>query len=97
MRAIGAGSARLMCMFVMEGVLQGLLSWALSVPVSLALAQPLANALGETMFETNLDFAYHHKAVIVWLVIVLVISALASVLPARNATVISVRESLAYE
>jgi len=97
MRAIGAGSAKLMSMFVMEGVLQGLLSWALAVPVSLALAQPMANALGQTMFETNLDFAYHHKAVIIWLVIVLVISALASVLPARNATVISVRESLAYE
>jgi putative ABC transport system permease protein len=97
MRAVGAGSARLMSMFVMEGVLQGLLSWALAVPLSLVLAQPMANALGQTMFETNLDLAYNHEAVVIWLVIVLMISTLASILPARNATVISVRESLAYE
>jgi ABC-type lipoprotein release transport system permease subunit len=33
---------------------------------------------------------------VVWLVIILLISMLASVLPARNATKISVRDSLAY-
>jgi len=97
MRAIGAASARLMSMFVMEGVLQGLLSWALAVPISFALAQPMANALGQTMFEANLDFAYNFGAVLIWLVMVLMISTVASILPARNATVISVRESLAYE
>jgi putative ABC transport system permease protein len=97
MRAIGARSGRLMSMFVMEGVLQGLFSWALAVPISFALAQPMANALGQAMFETNLDFAYDYEAVIIWLVVILMISTLASILPARNATVISVRESLAYE
>jgi putative ABC transport system permease protein len=97
MRAIGAGSGTMMGMFVMEGVLQGLLSWALAVPVSFILGKPLANALGQTMFEANLDFAYNFEAVVIWLVIILVISTLASILPARNATVISVRESLAYE
>ncbi len=97
MRAIGARSGTMMGMFVMEGVLQGLLSWAIAVPISFALGQPLANALGQTMFEANLDYAYNFEAVIVWLVIILMISTLASILPARNATVISVRESLAYE
>jgi ABC-type lipoprotein release transport system permease subunit len=32
----------------------------------------------------------------VWLAIVFVISTLASILPARNATLISVRDSLSY-
>jgi putative ABC transport system permease protein len=97
MRAIGAGSGTMMGMFVMEGVLQGLLSWAMAVPVSFILGKRLANALGQTMFEANLDFAYNFEAVLIWLVIILMISTLASILPARNATVISVRESLAYE
>jgi putative ABC transport system permease protein len=97
MRAIGAGSGRLISMLVIEGALQGVLSWALAVPISLTLAQPMANALGQTMFEANLDFAYNHEALIIWLVIILMISALASILPARNATAISVQESLAYE
>jgi putative ABC transport system permease protein len=97
MRAIGAVSGRLMGMFVMEGVLQGLLSWALAVPISLVVSQPMANILGQTMFGANLDFAYSFGAVFAWLAIVLMVSVLASIVPARSATVISVRESLAYE
>lgn len=97
MRAIGAQSGTMMGMFVMEGVLQGLSSWAIAMPISFILGKPLANALGQTMFEANLDYAYNFGAVIVWLVMILVISILASILPARNATHISVRESLAYE
>jgi len=34
--------------------------------------------------------------VLIWLVVIAVISTLASILPARNATRISVRDSLAY-
>ena len=81
----------------MSTSLQGLLSWALAVPLSLIISQPMANALGQTMFEANLDFAYDFGAIFVWLAMVLIISIVASILPARNATVISVRESLAYE
>ncbi|MDH4138234.1 MAG: ABC transporter permease, partial [Anaerolineae bacterium] len=97
MRAIGAQSGTMMGMFVMEGVLQGLFSWAIALPISFILGKPLANALGQTMFEVNLDYQYNFEAVIVWLVIILMISTLASILPARGATRISVRESLAYE
>ncbi|MBE7550797.1 MAG: ABC transporter permease [Anaerolineales bacterium] len=96
MRAIGARSRTIMGMFMMEGVLQGLFSWLIAVPLSFALAQPLANALGQAMFDANLDYQYNYTAVLVWLVIVLVISTLASILPARSATQISVRDSLAY-
>jgi putative ABC transport system permease protein len=97
MRAIGAVSRTMMGMFVMEGVLQGLLSWATAVPISFMLGKPMANALGQAIFSANLDYQYNLEAVIIWLLIILVVSTLASVLPARNATVISVRESLAYE
>ena len=97
MRAIGARSGTMMGMFVMEGVLQGLLSWAIAVPISFVLGKPMANALGQAVFDVNLDYAYNFEAVIVWLVTILIISTLASILPARNAIVISVRESLAYE
>jgi len=97
MRAIGAGSGTMMGMFVMEGILQGLLSWAIAAPASFLLAQPLANALGQAIFETNLDYRYSFESVGIWLITILVISTVASILPARNATLISVRESLAYE
>ena len=96
MRAIGARSMTIMGMFVMEGVLQGVFSWMVSVPLSFVLARPLANALGQAMFDANLDYKYNFGAVITWLLVILVISTLASILPARSATTISVRDSLAY-
>ena len=74
----------------------GGLPWAIAVPISFAISQPLAYALGQVMFQANLDFQYNLLAVGVWLVVIVVISTLASILPARNATAISVRDSLAY-
>jgi putative ABC transport system permease protein len=96
MRAIGARSVTVMGMFVMEGILQGLLSWAIVVPISFFLGQPMAAALGQAMFDADLDYQYNLSAVLAWLVIILIISTLASILPARNATRISVQQSLAY-
>lgn len=96
MRAIGARSPTIMGMFMMEGIFQGVLSWLVSALLSFSLFRPLANALGQAMFGANLDYRYDFGAVLTWLVIILVISTLASILPARNATRISVRESLAY-
>ena len=97
MRAIGARTGAVVGMFMMEGILQGLLSWAIAAPLSFILGKPMANALGQAIFETNLDYRYSFEAVAIWLIVTLVISTLASILPARNATLISVRESLAYE
>ena len=83
-------------MFVMEGVLQGLFSWIMAVPISFLIGQFMAKTLGQVMFSANLDYRYNYSAVLIWLGVVVVISALASILPARNATRISVRDSLAY-
>jgi ABC-type lipoprotein release transport system permease subunit len=48
------------------------------------------------MFGATLDYQYNWMAVLTWLAIVVVISLLASAMPARGATRISVRDSLAY-
>jgi putative ABC transport system permease protein len=95
MRAIGARTRTIMGMFVMEGLLQGLFSWVVAVPSSFVLGRPLTRALGEAL-EVKLDYQYSVEAVMYWFVAILMISALASVLPARAATQISVRDSLAY-
>lgn len=96
LRAIGARSWTIMGMFVMEGVLQGVLSWAIAAPISFIVGKPLSDALGQALFSATLDYQYSSSAVLVWLIIILVISTLASILPARGATRISVRDSLAY-
>ncbi|MGD8397710.1 MAG: FtsX-like permease family protein [Anaerolineae bacterium] len=96
MRAVGARSRTIMALFVMEGVLQGVISWLVALPLSFILAQPLARALGQTMIEVDLDYAFNWPFVLVWLGTVLFLAVLASILPARDATRTSVRESLAY-
>ncbi|MBN1992695.1 MAG: FtsX-like permease family protein [Anaerolineae bacterium] len=97
MRTIGARTYTIMNLFVLEGVLQGLMSWLLVVPLSFVLGKPLSNAVGQIMFSIDMDYQYNVKALFIWLAIVLIISVLASMVPARSATRISVRQSLAYQ
>lgn len=96
LRAIGGRTHTILSMFVMEGIFQGWLSWCIAVPLSLLVARPLADSIGRIMLNMPLDFQYNAQAMFLWLGIVLLISVLASILPARNATRVSVRDSLAY-
>ncbi|MEZ4595066.1 MAG: FtsX-like permease family protein, partial [Chloroflexota bacterium] len=96
MRAIGARSPTIVSLFIMEGVLQGVLSWLVAVPLAFFISQPLARLLGQTMLELDLDYAFNWTAVFIWLISIILISVLAAIWPARQATRISVRESLAY-
>jgi putative ABC transport system permease protein len=96
MRAIGARTTSIMAIFILEGALQGVLSWLVALPISLLFSQPLAAILGHVMFGASLDYQYNWPAVGIWLGIILVISTLASILPARSAARISVRDSLMY-
>ena len=96
LRAIGARSPIILGIFVMEGIFQGCLSWLVSIPISFLVSPSVASALGHVMFGATLDYQYNWIAVAVWLGIILVISTVASLLPARGAIRISVRDSLAY-
>jgi len=96
MRAVGASSADVSFIFVGEGLLLGLLSWVIAVPISLLAGRYFVEALGTVI---NFPAVYHYSptGLWIWLAIVFTLSLLASWLPARRATRISVRESLAYE
>ena len=96
LRAIGARSPTILGMFVMEGIFQGSLSWLVSIPISLIASPAAASALGHAMFGATLDYQYNWSAVVIWLGIIIVVSVLASLFPARGAIRISVRDSLAY-
>jgi putative ABC transport system permease protein len=96
LRAVGARSRTILGIFIMEGILQGLLSWVIALPVSWFASPFLARALGVAMFGATLDYAYNWQAVGLWFLFIIVISAVASIVPANSATRISVRDSLAY-
>ena len=83
--------------FIGEGIFLGVLSWVLAVPLSYPGARVLSDALGMVIANSALEFEYSFSSVDIWLVIVAVLSALASVGPTWQATRVSVREALAYE
>jgi putative ABC transport system permease protein len=97
MRAIGATSPTVVSIFVVEGVLIGVLSWLLSLPLSYPGALAFSRAIGMKLMNIELDFRYSVAGAALWLLIVAVLSMLASLWPALQATKVSVREALAYE
>ena len=97
MRAIGAPSLAIVGIFVAEGTTVGVLSWLLSLPFSYPGARLFSDLIGQVILDMPLDFVYSAGGVGLWLGIVVVLSTLASVLPALQATRMSVRETLAYE
>jgi putative ABC transport system permease protein len=97
MRAIGATSRSIAGVFVAESVSVGLLSWALTVPSSYPGARVFSSLVGAQLVDMPLDFAYPVYSLALWLIIIVVVSALAGLWPALRATRISVRQSLAYE
>jgi putative ABC transport system permease protein len=96
MRAVGASSRDVGFIFTGEGLMLGLASWAFAVPLGLTAGPMFVKTLsGVIDFPAEYYPAFH--GIWIWLGIVIVLSILASWVPARRATRISVNESLAYE
>jgi putative ABC transport system permease protein len=97
MRAIGASDGDVGRVVLAEGVVIGGLSWALGTVVAHPLGRLLSDAVGGAFLNAPLRYTYSVAGAGAWLITVLVLATLASLLPARSATRISVREALAYE
>ena len=97
MRSIGAGDRIVMLTVVVEGMVIGLISWILGAIVAFPISVLLSNILSVTIFQTPIDLVFTPTGFVIWLILVLILSALASVLPARNAARLTIHEVLAYE
>jgi len=96
MRAVGASSRDVGFVFTGEGLMLGLTSWILALPIGLSAGPAFVLSLGKVIdFPAEYYPATH--SVWIWLGVVTVLSIIASWVPARRATRISVNESLAYE
>ena len=96
MRAIGAVDAEIMKSVIIEGMVIGFMSWViggiLSFPFSTILLYFLSIA-----FSAPIPLSYTINGFVIWLIAVLILSAVASVIPARSAARLTIREVLAYE
>ncbi|UCG10750.1 MAG: ABC transporter permease [Dehalococcoidia bacterium] len=97
MRSIGATNVMISSLVVTEGIIIGIISWALAIPLSIPMSLAFNALIGQAFLEQGLDFIFVQSGPIVWLVIVVIVSVVASLLPAYRATRMSVRETLAYE
>jgi putative ABC transport system permease protein len=96
MRAIGASSWDISRLFIGEGLILGWLSWLIALPLSVPAGKIMVIAIGQAFRQ---DYLYHYTptGALVWLGIITILSVLASWVPARSATRISVHQSLAYQ
>jgi putative ABC transport system permease protein len=98
MRAIGAGDWAIQRIVVAEGILIGVISWALGAVLALPVSYAMHKGL-EAIFqaEDSFTFVFSLPGVGMWLGIVVALAAIASFLPAWNASRVTVRDVLAYE
>lgn len=97
MRAIGASNGAIRRIVIIEGVLIGVISWLLGTGLAIPLSRPLSDAVGVALLQSPLSYVFSTSGALIWLGVVLLLSALASVLPAWNASRLTVRAVLAYE
>lgn len=97
LRAIGAPHQGVALVFILEGLVIGGLSWLGGALLAFPLGHLLSSAVGQPLMGTPLTFSYAPAGAWLWLLSVLLLSAVASFIPARNAARLTVREVLAYE
>jgi putative ABC transport system permease protein len=97
MRSIGAVDWQVIKSVLFEGMLIGLISFILGALASFPITWMLSGIISVAIFETPIALAFSWQGFIIWLGLVLALSAFASLLPARSAARLTIREVLAYE
>ncbi|RCK76177.1 MAG: Macrolide export ATP-binding/permease protein MacB [Anaerolineae bacterium] len=97
LRAIGASSRSIFSLVLTEGMVIGFLSWALSLIIAIPISRLMFDVLMIALFRSSGNFKLSLPGFIIWFGIMIVISWLACLIPARNASRMTIREVLAYE
>jgi putative ABC transport system permease protein len=97
MRSIGAVDLEIMRTVIVEGVLIGGISWVIGAVLSFPITYLLSYIISAAIFKSQISVHFTWTGFAIWLLVVLALSAVASILPARNAARLTIREVLAYE
>jgi putative ABC transport system permease protein len=95
MKALGATPRRIVRMLVAEGGAIGALSWFLAVALSVPLSHFVDRLIGTLGFLAPLPLILSTSGVVIWLALVALVSLVATLVPARRAARMVVREALA--
>jgi putative ABC transport system permease protein len=97
MRSIGAVDMEIMRTVIVEGLVIGGISWLLGALLSFPITYLLTSIISSAIFQSQIAVHFTFTGFLIWLGVVLALSAVASILPARNAARLTIREVLAYE
>jgi putative ABC transport system permease protein len=97
MRAIGAVDLEIIKSVVVEGVTIGLITWVLAICLSFPISRFLLNIISDTMMGSSMNLTFTPVGVFIWFGVVILLSILASIIPARNAARLTINEVLSYE
>ena len=97
MRAIGATDSQVMRQVIIEGTLIGLMSWVFAVILAFPLSTFMSDIINVSIFGMAGEYTFTITGFLIWFGIVVLLSMLASIMPARSAARLTIREVLAYE
>jgi len=97
MRTIGAVDTVIMQSVMIEGMVIGFITWVLAIGLSFPISTLLLTIMGEAMMGSAMKLSFTPIGIMIWLGVVIVLSAFASIMPARSAAKLTINEVLAYE
>jgi putative ABC transport system permease protein len=97
MRTIGAVDAVVMQSVIIEGLVIGLITWLIAIGLSYPISAALLKTISQAMAGASFTLTFTPLGIFVWLGVVVILSIVASVMPARNAARLTINEVLAYE
>jgi putative ABC transport system permease protein len=97
MRTIGAVDFVVMQSVVIEGLVIGLITWFIAIGLSYPISSALLNIIGQSIAGSTFALVFTPLGVVLWLAAVIILSIIASIMPARNAARLTINEVLAYE
>lgn len=97
MRAIGAVDGEIVKSVIVEGMFIGVISWAIGAVLSFPISYGLLYMVSTSIANSAMPLIFSVQGFWLWLIVVLILAALASIIPARNAARLTIREVLAYE
>ena len=97
LRSIGASDHAIFENVLTEGILIGVLNWIGGIILSFPIMKFLSDAMGFAVFGSTMEFAFSWKGYVFWLVISIFFAIVASVLPAKSAIRLTIREVLSVE
>jgi len=97
LRAVGAYNSVIIRLVTFESLFIGLTSYVIGILASLPISFVLTNLVNQAIFGAPSQLVITPKGIILWLFILIILSLIASYIPARNASRLTIREVLAYE